>query len=155
MEFSIPTVLKALSSAGTAMKELAAWRARARGEERVLIGELKDNLHYLDMVAEDGVPLGKVINKLSISEYKKLSSRGYNFNTIKKKSIEKYPSLAGTDLAAWPGKQTGDLIDSIYDKINELKIKFPYVEKNANYRWNTRVNNIRKRIWLLLRHVRS
>lgn len=152
---SIPTVLKALSSAGTALKELGAWRARARGEERALIGELKDNLHYLDMVAEDEVPLGKVISKLSIGEYRKLSRQGYNFNAIKKKPIERYPSLANTDLAAWRGKNTGELIESIYDKINELKLKFPYVETNTNYRWNARVNNIRKRIWLLLKHVRS
>jgi len=155
MDMSIPTVLKALSSAGTAMKEFGAWKARARGDERALIGELKDNLHYLDLVAEDGVPLREVIGKLSVSEYKKLANRGFNFDSIKKKPIENYPSLAGTDLAPWPGKRTGDLIESIYDKINELKIKFPYVEKNRNYRWGARVNNIRKRIWLLLRHVRG
>ncbi|WP_208321303.1 hypothetical protein [Thiohalophilus thiocyanatoxydans] len=152
---SIPTVLKALSSAGTAMKEFGAWKARARGDERVLIAELKDNLHYLDLVAEDGVPLREVIDKLSVTEYKKLANRGFNFDSIKKKPIENYSSLAGTDLAPWPGKRTGELIESIYDKINELKIKFPYVEKNRNYRWGTRVNNIRKRIWLLLRHVRG
>ena len=155
MEISIPTVLKALSSAGAAMKEFGAWRSRARGDERALIGELKDNLHYLDMVAEDGVTLSRVVRKLSLNEYKKLSARGYNFSSIKKKPIENYQSLAGTDLAAWRGKQTGELIESIYDKINEMKIKFPYVEKNSNYRWNARVNNIRKRIWLLLKHVRS
>ncbi|HDS01487.1 MAG TPA: hypothetical protein ENO07_05650 [candidate division Zixibacteria bacterium] len=155
MDVSIPTVLKALSSAGTAMKEFGAWKARARGDERALIAELKDNLHYLDLVAEDGVLLREVVGKLSVAEYKKLANRGFNFDTIKKKPIENYPSLAETDLAAWPGKHTGELIESIYDKINELKIKFPYVENNKHYRWNARVNNIRKRIWLLLRHVRG
>lgn len=155
MELSIPTVLKALSSAGTAMKEFGAWKARARGDERALIGELKDNLHYLDLVAEDGVPVREVIGKLSVAEYKKLANRGYNFDTIKKKPIESYPSLEGTDLAPWRGKHTAELIESIYDKINELIIKFPYVKKNQNYRWGARVNNIRKRIWLLLRHVRG
>ncbi len=155
MDVSIPTVLKALSSAGTAMKEFGAWKSRARGDERALIAELKDNLHYLDLVAEDGVALREVVGKLSVAEYKKRANRGFNFDTIKKKPIENYPSLAGTDLAAWPGKRTGELIESIYDKINELKIKFPYVENNRNYRWGARVNNIRKRIWLLLRHVKD
>lgn len=155
MDVSIPSVLKTLASAGTALKELSAWRARARGDERALIGELKDNLYYLDMVAKDGVALGQVIDKLSIKEYKRLAARGYDFNALRKKKIDHYPSLKGTDLAAWPGKPTAALIESIYDKLNELTIKFPYVENNANYRWHARVNNIRKRIWLLLRHVRG
>jgi hypothetical protein len=29
------------------------------------------------------------------------------------------------------------------------------VASNKNYRWSIRVSNIRKRIWLLLRHVRG
>ena len=44
---------------------------KARGDARALIGELKDNLYYLDMVAEDGVELAAVVNKLSITEYKR------------------------------------------------------------------------------------
>ena len=34
-----------------------------------------------------------------------------------------------------------------------LKIKFPHVAENSKYRWSIRVDNIRKRIWLLLKHV--
>ena len=44
MEITIPTALKSLSSAGTAIKELTAWHKKAKGDARALIGELKDNL---------------------------------------------------------------------------------------------------------------
>ncbi len=155
MELTIPTILKSLASAGSAIKELTAWRKRAKGGARLLIGELKDNLTYLDMVAEDSVPLGDVIKKISVAEYKRLSGTDYNFNTLKRGKISKYASLKGSDLYSWAGKNTGDLVESIYDKLNELKIRYPHVSKHERYRWSVRVNNIRKRIWLLLRHVRS
>jgi len=155
MDLTIPTILKSLASAGSALKELTAWRKRARGEARSLVSELKDNLSYLDMVAEDDVPLGDVIRKISVSEYKRLEKADYNFATLKRGKIARYASLAGTELSSWAGKGTGELVESIYDKINELKIRYPHVSKNKNYRWNVRVNNIRKRIWLLLKHVHS
>ena len=90
-----------------------------------------------------------------MAEYKRLAREGFNFNSLKKGRIAAFASLEGTDLASWCGKETEELIDSIYDKINDLKIRYPYVGKNEKYRWGVRVNNIRKRIWLLLMHVRS
>lgn len=155
MEISIPGALKSLSAAGSAIRELTAWWKKSRGDSRALIGELKENLSYLDMVAEDNIELGEVIEKISVSEYKRLSKEGFNFNTLKKEKIGNHPSLKGTDLSSWSGKSTEELIEAIYDKINELKIRYLHLQKNRNYRWITRVNNIRKRIWLLLKHVRG
>jgi len=155
MDITIPAVLKSLSSAGSAVSELSAWWRNAKGDARSLIGELKDNLIYLDMVAQDGVDLGEVIDKVTTTEYKRLAKAGYNFNVLKKRKVSDYASLEGTDLASWIGKDTEALVESIYDKINELKLRYPHVSKNAGYRWNVRVYNIRKRIWLLLMHVRS
>ena len=105
------------------------------------------------MVAEDGVELAAVVNKLSIAEYKRLSREGYNFNALMKQNIDSYESLKGTDLSSWSGKSTEDLIESVFEKLNLLKIKFPHVVENSKYRWIVRVDNIRKRIWLLLKHV--
>jgi hypothetical protein len=153
MGLEVPAALQSLASAGTALGALAAWRKKAKGDGRALIGELKDNLYYLDMVAEDGVALDAVVNKLSIAEYKRLSKEGYDFNTLKKKKIARYDSLMGTDLSSWSGKSTEDLIESIFEKLNILKIKFPHVAESSKYRWSVRVDNIRKRIWLLLKHV--
>ena len=135
------------------MSAITSWRKKARGDERALIVELKDNLTYLDMVAEDGVDLAAVVNKLSIAEYRRLAKEGYNFNALKKQKIARYESLEGTDLSSWAGKSTEDLIESIFEKLNVLMIKFPHVSENGKYRWRIRVDNIRKRIWLLLRHV--
>ena len=155
MEIAIPTVLNALSTSGAAMKSMTSWWKKSKGDSRALIGELKDNLSYLDMVAEDDVPLGDVAAKMSVVEYKRLSREGFNFNKLKKSKIVKYQSLRGSDLESWGGKTTEDLVVSIYDKIGELQIRFPHVANNTKYRWGVRVNNIRKRIWLLLEHVRS
>ena len=153
MTIEVPAVLQSLSSAGSALSALTAWRKKARGDARALIGELKDDLYYLDMVAEDGVALAAVVNKLSIKEFKRLSTEGYNFNALEKKKISRYESLKGTSLSAWSGKSTEDLIESVFEKLNLLKIKFPHVAENSRYRWSVRVDNIRKRIWLLLKHV--
>lgn len=153
MGLEVPAVLQSLASAGSALSALTAWRKKAKGDSRALIGELKDNLYYLDMVAEDGIALGAVVNKLSIAEYKRLSREGYNFNALKKQKIAGYDSLKGTDLSSWAGKSTEDLIESIFEKLNILIIKFPHVAESSKYRWSVRVDNIRKRIWLLLKHV--
>jgi len=155
MDITIPTTLKTLSASGSAAKSLTAWWKKSKGDSRSLIGELKDNLLYLDMVATDGVPLGDVVEKLSVVEFKRLSKEGFNFNKLKKSKIVKYQSLQGTDLEQWGGKETEELVNSIYDKINEIKIRVPHVGRSEKYRWGVRVNNIRKRIWLLLKHVGS
>lgn len=155
MDISIPTALKVFSSSGSAMKSITSWWNKSKGDSRALIGELKDNLTYLNMVATDDVPLGDVVEKLSVIEYKRLSNEGYNFNKLKKTNITKYSSLKGTDLEKWGGKETEELVESIYDKVNQLKIHFPHVGNNKKYRWGVRVNNIRKRVWLLLKHVSS
>lgn len=152
---AIPLGLKALSDGGSAMKSITAWWNQSKGDSRTLIGELKDNLSYLDMVACDGVLLSDVVEKLSATEYKRLLKEGYNFNKLKKSRIMDYPSLRGSDLESWAGKETEELVVSIYDKVNDIKIRFPHVGNNAKYRWSVRVSNIRKRVWLLLLHIRS
>ena len=135
------------------MKSITSWWNKSKGDSRALVGEIKDNLSYLEMVAIDGVALSDVVDKLSVVEYKRLSREGFNFNKLKKSKIIKYPSLRGTDMERWGGKDTEELVVSIYDKINEIKIRFPHVGNQTKYRWGVRVNNIRKRIWLLLKHV--
>ena len=148
--------LPLLEIAATAIKGLDALGKQSKGNSRALILELKDNLLYLDMVAKDGVELGDVIEKISTVEFKRLSKEGYDFNRLKNSKIAKYPWLEGTNLSTWGGKRTDELIESIYEKLNELKICFPLVSGSAKkYRWKVRVNNIRRRIWLLLKHVRT
>jgi len=155
MDISVPAALRALSTGGAAANSLASWWKKSKGDARALVGELKDNLSYLDMVADDEIDLGEVIEKISVAEFKRLSREGFNFNKLKKSRISEYTSLAGTDMAAWCGKETEQLIESIYEKTSDLIIRYPHVKDNKKYRWKVRVNNIRKRIWLLLKHINS
>jgi len=152
MELSVPTALKALSASGAALAAMSAWRRKLRGDKRALVLELEDNLRYLDLVAEDDVPLGEVIGHLSAEQYLRLARSGFNFNALKRGRI-RLPSLAGSDLAAWQGKTTAELVEGIFDRLRDLQARYPHVGDRGRYRWSVRVNNIRKRTWLLLRHV--
>lgn len=155
MDITIPLLLEALSKAGAAVTELASWQKKAKGDTRSLIDELKKNMTYLDLVARHGIELGAVIEKISVSEYMRLSKDGFSFNKLNGNEIADHHSLRGTDLSLWVGKKSEALVQSIYDKINDMKIRYPLVSNSKHYRWNVRVNNIRKRIWLLLVHVRG
>lgn len=98
MDISIPAALKSLSVGGSAFKAITSWWKQSKGDSRALIGELKENLLYLDMVATDSVPLRDVVEKLSVIDYKRLSREGFNFNSLKKTKIIGSESLRGTDL---------------------------------------------------------
>ncbi len=152
---TIPAALRSLSDAGAAISALTQWRRRAKGDARAIAGELRDNLTYLDMVAKDDVPLADVVGKLSVAEYKRLAKAGFNFDSLKRGRIKAYGSLKGTELGSWAGKSTEELVESIYEKLNELMLRYPHVANHGKYRWSVRVNNIRKRIWLLLRHLKD
>jgi len=155
MSFFVPEALNIFATAGAALQALVNWRKRARGDARAIVMELEDNYTYLKMVAFDGAPLENVINDLSTAQYKRLAHEGYNFNNLKRKKIEGDPSFEGTQMANWAGKSTEVLINSIYKKIGELKITYPHNKDNPKYRWNVRVKNIIKLIWLLLKHVQE
>ena len=155
MGFFVPEALSIFATAGEALQALVDWRKKSKGNARAVVMELEDNYTYLKMVAFDRVPLENVVQDLSVSEYKRLASEGYNFNNIKRQKIESDPSFEGTQMENWAGKSTEALIDSIYKKIGELKISYPHNKDNPKYRWSVRVKNIIKLIWLLLKHVQE
>jgi hypothetical protein len=155
MSFSVAEALAIFASAGKALQALVDWRKRSRGNAKAIVMELEDNYIYLEMVAFDGVPVGNVIQNLSTAEYKRLAHEGYSFNQLRRQKIQDDPSFEGTQMANWVGKSTEELIDSIYKKINDLKIRYPHNYNNPKYRWNVRVQNIIRLIWLLLKHVGS
>ncbi len=84
MSFFIPEALSIFATAGEALQALVKWRERSKGDARVIVMELEDNYTYLKMVAFDGVPLENVVQELSASEYKRLASEGYSFNSLKR-----------------------------------------------------------------------
>ncbi|UCH62286.1 MAG: hypothetical protein JSU77_10825 [Fidelibacterota bacterium] len=152
---NIPSLLKALGSAGPALEAFTNWRAKARGGARSLVEELKENSRYFWLFLEQDVELKEIIPQLSTSEYDRLCREGFNFNALKRKKIPNNISLEGTDLSSWQGKTTNDLVSSIYDKIKDLKTIYPYTAKSKNVQWKRRIKNIQKRILLLQTHVSS
>lgn len=152
MPIDIPNAIKAFSATGSAIKFLLTWRSQALGEQRKLIDELRHNLLLLDMVAAKKTDLASIVADLQTKQYQAMSYTGFNFNSLNKKPIKHYPSLKNTDLATWQGKSTAALLDNIYQKILYLKTAYPYM--TAEHRWSVRVLNIRKRIWLLLLHMK-
>ena len=137
------------------IQDINSWLKKQKGDSRALITELKDNLTYLEMVIEHGIELDEILKNLTVDAYSRLQDEGFSFNKIKNKKISKIKSLDGSDLASWKGKSTEELVVSIYDKIRDLKNSYPKLRNKPNIRWNVRVINIRKRIVLLLQHVRS
>lgn len=158
MGIAVPVILETLKGVGAAVKglqELLTSQKAAIGQGRKVVSELKNNMSYLDLAADGAKSLDDILPKLSTASYKKLRDAGYDFNTIKKARIKDYAGLKNTDLAGWAKQDTASLIESIYDKIEDLLIKYPHAKKSNKYRWSVRVNNIRKRIMLLTKHLAS
>ena len=158
MGIAVPVILETLKGVGAAVKglqELLTSQKTAIGQGRTVVGELKNNMSYLDLVADGEKTLDEILPKLSTASYKKLRDAGYDFNTIKKAKIKDYAGLKNTDLGFWAKRDTASLIEAIYDKIEDLIIKHAHAKKSQKYRWNVRVNNIRKRIMLLTKHISS
>jgi hypothetical protein len=153
LESAMPFLLEGLDKGRNALAALASWHKKARGDARSLVSELKNNFHYLDMVVRDGVPFDDVVGKISLVEFERLNREGFNFDTVKREKIAHYVSLEGSELASWPGKTTSQLIESIYEKLGILKLRYPLVKAHPKYNWPRRILSVRKRILLLIRHV--
>jgi len=153
LESAMPLLLEGLDKGRNALSALTSWHKKAKGDARSLVAELKQNFHYLDMVVRDGILLDDVVEKLSLTEFERLNREGFNFNAVKRGKIADYPSLEGSELASWRGKTTGALIESIYEKLGILKLRYPLVKDSPKYNWPRRILSVRKRILLLVRHV--
>jgi len=152
---NIPVLLKAFESAAGALKAFTGWKSKTKGNARSIIEELKENSRYFWLVIEERVPLDNVVSNLSTSEYDRLLKEGFDFNSLKRKKIGKYASLEGTDLSSWQGKETEKLVSNIYDKIKDIKTKYPLSKDSKKIRWELRVKNAQKRILLLVKHANS
>ncbi|MBT3323090.1 MAG: hypothetical protein HN392_12475 [Anaerolineae bacterium] len=155
MPISIPTALEIFASAAKTFTAFTKWRQATINDAWILIEELETNSRYFWAVINKDVPVGDIVSKLSTTEYDRLRRESFDFNSIKPKKIRRYPSLAGTDLGFLGGQETEVLITNIYDRIKDLKDKFPFSNDSTKRRWYTRVVNIQKRIFLLLRHVKA
>ncbi len=155
MPINIPTVLEVFASTAKTIDAFKNWRNATARNSWELIEELENNSLQCWTVLDKNVPVGDIVNKLSTAEYDRLRKDNFNFNNIRKRKVYHYKSMQGTDLEFLGGKETKVLITNIYDRIKDLKKKYPFADDGAKKRWYTRVANIQKRILLLLRHVRA
>lgn len=153
MALETPSILKSVKAAGGAYRALTRWRRQATGDARALVDEVENNLRHLDLVADGDAALADIVDKLDTREFDRLLRDGFDFDRLKRTRIPEWASLAGTDLAAWRGKSTEALVRAIYRMIKDMRVKYPYAANNPKYRWSVRVQNARKRCWLLLRHL--
>lgn len=152
---NIPLLLKAVNTASGTLEKFTGWKSKTKGNVRSIIEELKENSRYFWLVIEEDIPLDKIISNLSTAEYDRLSKEGFNFNSLGKEKIKHHKSLDNTDLASWQGKETGELVSNIYDKIKDMKTKYPLAKDSKKILWKQRVKNAQKRILLLLKHAGS
>ena len=134
-----------------AVASLVTIRKAARGDIRSLIAEMEDNYRTCIRVVKDGADINAAISIFSTTEFDRLEKAGMKFNQLKSSRILGFSGIEKTDLASWPGKQTGDLVKNIYSKIKDLRSLNTLTPKNPLIR--RRVINVHKRITLLARHL--
>ncbi|MDO8990476.1 MAG: hypothetical protein Q7U91_12685 [Sideroxyarcus sp.] len=151
---TISPVLSLITTAAKAMHWFADLRKQTKGEVRALIEELKENSRLCFRAVEDGIAPEEIIPKFSTAVFDRLNESGFDFNAVKRKDIPLYEGMENTDLASWADKSTHALIESIYDKIKDIR-SLHATSAKAKRRFGPRIINIHKRLLLLLRHARS
>lgn len=151
----MPKILESLLKAKSLAGLWASWRKRSSSNAALLIDELKNNLRFCMLVLEDDVDIGEALDILSTRQYDRLLREDPSFSALSPRRIRDFKSLENTDLAAWRGKPTGELVNSVYDKIKDLKVYYPRQNDSQKRRWRVRVINLRKRILLLLRNSKT
>lgn len=134
--------------------KLLRWK---RGNVKVLLEEIKENLILCSMVIDDGTDAQVIVPNLRNEEYVRLLKLGFNFNKISRnnwrnKKIQS-EELKNSDLEFFNGKGTEYVVDNIYGKIKELKLRYKIDKKNPNIQWDRRVRNLHKRILVLMWHL--
>jgi len=153
---SISVLFSGLASAAKTAEVVQGLLRRRRGDTRVLLEEVKENLGLCWAVIEYGVDPMEVIPRLATVEYDRLLREGFNFNRLgRRKRIRGSKRLARSDLSPFIGKETADLVESIYDRVKELKRLYRVCRDNPRINWRRRIINLLKRMLLLVEHVRG
>ena len=147
---SLPAILQAVASGTKATTAWQKWRTQSKGNAKKLIRELQGNLRFCNLVLSDGLTIGEAMHVLSTKEYDRLAGEDPELRSLRPRKIRNLRIKDDKQLAYWQGKTTVSLVDSVYDKIEDIKAYYPHPKSRKNRRWNLRVANIRNRILLLL-----
>lgn len=154
---SIRVIFAGLASAADAAAAFQNLLRRRRGDTKVLLEEIKENMGLCWMVIEHGTDPLRVVPELATVEYDRLLRAGFDFNSInrRRREIQASEALEQSDLSSFVGKETADLIENTYDKVKELRRLYRVDRDNPEIDWRRRVINLLKRILLLMQHLRG
>ena len=152
---TVPSILQSLLTSASLKKAWTAWRRRAKGNAKLLIGELENNLRFCNLVLDDGLEVGEALHVISSKQYERLAGEDPDLKSLYPRKIRNFGIKDDTKLAAWQGRRTVDLVDNIYHKLEDIKVYYPNPKSRRNRRWSIRVRNIRNKILLLLKNARS
>ncbi len=152
---SITSLFSTLSTAAKTAKAIQKVMSNVDGDQRALLEEIKENAGLCWLVTKREVAPKRIVNELLTCEYDRLLKTDFDFNQLKRKKIRASERYKQSDLKYFVDKSTAYLIVNIYDRIKELKRIHRIDENLDRIRWNIRINNLHKRILLLLEHLNS
>ncbi|NVJ60088.1 MAG: hypothetical protein HWE27_06855 [Gammaproteobacteria bacterium] len=152
---SITRIFSTLSTAAKTAKAIQKVISGVDGDERALLEEIKENAGLCWLATKREVDPKIIIQELQTSEYDRLIKTDFDINRLSRKKIKASERYKGTDLKYFIGKSTYELVISIYDRIKELKRIYRIDPNMQRIRWDVRINNLHKRILLLLEHLKS
>ena len=157
----LATMSTLFSTVGTAANTAKAFKellANKKGEVRLLLQELKRDSTLSWLVVNREVEARKVIPQLSTRAYDRLLEQGYNFNYLaspQKRIVRGDARFEDSDLSSFIGRDVANLVEGIYDRINEMKVILEVDPDDQRIDWNRRVINLHKRVLLLTFHLRG
>jgi hypothetical protein len=155
---TLSTLFSTVGTAANTAKTFKELLTNKKGEVRLLLEELKRDSTLSWLVVNREVEARKVIPQLSTKAYDRLLEEGYNFNNLaspKKRIVRGDARFEDSDLSSFIGRDVANLIEGIYDRINQMKIILEVDPDNKHIDWNRRVINLHKRILLLTFHLKG
>ena len=155
MFLEVLAAIRTLSKLGTPAKILSDIISESKGDTRSLLEEIKHNLQICKLVVEDRVSIDDVIKEIKTDAYDQILRTRYNFNNIQRKKIAISATSEMNSLRRWNGKSTSDLIETIYDRLKEIRLSYPHNANNPGKRWKVRFRNVYLRLLFLIKHSKS
>ena len=149
----IRTVFSSLPLVVDTVETIVELIQKRKGDERVLLEEIKENLRLCRLVVEQATVPMKIVPRLSTAKYDEILKTRFDFNHLNGRKIRSTKKLASSDLSFFIGKRTADLIENIYDRIKDLKTTYDVDRHNTGIQWYRRIVNLRRRILLLMWHL--
>src|SRR5258708_13382660 len=156
----LDTISTLFSSLGTAANTAKAFRdllQKNKGEVRVLLDELKKNSTLSWLVVDREAEPQRIIPQLSTKAYDRLLEKGFNFNDLspRKRIVRGNSNLEDSDLSSFIARDVANLVEGIYDRINEMQLVLQVDPDTQPLTCNRRVINLHKRILLLMFHLKG